>query len=58
MVMKSKEITFRYDKDTPNTIRFTEVVADGDTPVIGKLYVRKLHIEGETPNEVTVTVSG
>ena len=54
--METYELTFKYEKETPNTVRFSEVVADGETPVIGKLYVRKLHITGETPDELTMTV--
>tara|TARA_Y100000310_G_scaffold218609_1_gene219900 strand:- start:228 stop:416 length:189 start_codon:yes stop_codon:yes gene_type:complete len=56
MAMETHELTFKYEKETPNTVRFSEVVADGETPVIGKLYVRKLHITGETPDELTMTV--
>ena len=54
--METRELTFEYEKETPNTIRFSEVVAEDGTPVIGKLYVKKSAIAGETPSKITVTV--
>jgi len=40
--MKAK---FTFEKETKNTIRFQEVVEDGDKPVIGPLYVQKSALE-------------
>jgi hypothetical protein len=37
-----KEISFTFEKETKNTLRFTEDVASNlDTPAIGTLYVQK-----------------
>lgn len=36
-----KVISFKQEKVTKNTVRFTEVVSEMDTPVIGTLYVQK-----------------
>ena len=54
--MEKQELTFEFNKETKNTIRFSEVVADGETPVVGELYVKKSAIKGETPKMLTVTV--
>ena len=35
------KLTFEREKETKNTVRFQEVVAEGDEPVIGPLYVQK-----------------
>lgn len=32
---------FRYERTTKRTFRFIEIVDEGETPVIGTLYVRK-----------------
>ena len=54
--METRELTFKFNKETKNTLRFSEVVADEDTPVIGELYVRKTAIKGKTPKTLTLTV--
>ena len=54
--METHELTFEFHKETKNTVRFSEVVADDATPVIGELYVRKSAINGDTPKMLTVTV--
>ncbi len=54
--METRELTFTFNKETKNTVRFSEVVADDSTPVVGELYVRKSAIKGETPKTLTVTV--
>lgn len=39
---KAMELTFAFERETKNTIRFTEQVADQlDTPQIGTVYVAK-----------------
>ena len=40
--MESRELTFEQEKETKNTVRFQEVVSDGEQPVIGPLYVLSL----------------
>ena len=54
--METRELSFTFNKETKNTVRFSEVVADDATPVIGELYVRKSAINGDTPKTLTVTV--
>ena len=37
--METHELTFEFHKETKTTVRFSEVVADEETPVVGELYV-------------------
>lgn len=39
--MSKIEIRFTPEKETPGTIKFAEVVADGIDPKVGTLYVKK-----------------
>lgn len=49
------KLTFQFEKETKNTVRYKEV---GDNPVVGTLYVQKSAIEGKPPAELTITVGG
>ena len=55
--MESRELTFEREKETKNTVRFQEVVSDGEQPVIGPLYVQKHALGSEPPKTVTLTIS-
>lgn len=47
--MKTKELSFKYEKETKNKIRYTEVT-DGDTPpIIQTIYIPKWYA-GNTKN--------
>ena len=48
------ERTFEMEKETKNTIRYTEV-AEGQPPIIGTVYVQKWAIKG-TPKKIKVTL--
>jgi len=39
--MSKKTVNFEYEKDTKNSVRYKEVPADGEAPVLGTLYVQK-----------------
>ena len=39
--MTKKQVTFEYEKETKNSIRYKEVPAEGTAPVVGTLYVQK-----------------
>tara|TARA_R110002050_G_scaffold264743_1_gene405666 strand:- start:410 stop:598 length:189 start_codon:yes stop_codon:yes gene_type:complete len=56
MVMETRELSFTFNKETKNTLRFSEVVTDDATPVIGELYIRKSAVNGDTPKMLTLTV--
>lgn len=48
------ERTFEVEKETKNTIRYTEV-AEGQPPVIGTIYVQKWALK-ETPKKLKLTL--
>jgi hypothetical protein len=52
--MKLLERVFDFEKETKNTIRYTEV-AKGEPPVIGTIYVQKWALKG-IPEKVKVTL--
>lgn len=52
--MAQQIIKFTKERDTKNTVRFNEVVAEDAAAVIGTLYVQKWFVQGAT--ELTVTV--
>ncbi len=54
--METRALSFTFNKETKNTVRFSEVVADDATPVIGELYVRKSALSGDVPKMLTLTV--
>ena len=43
--MEPHELTFEFHKETKTTVRFSEVVADGGTPIVGELYVKKTSLK-------------
>lgn len=52
--MNEHTVTLTREKETKNTIRFQETVADGQPPVLGSLYVPKWVCGDEQQIEVTV----
>ncbi len=48
--MKAK---FTFEKDTKNTFRYRE---EGDSQVIGTLYIKKSTFDGRKPNKIEVIV--
>ncbi len=54
--METRELTFTFNKETKNTVRFQEQVSDGEQAVIGPLYIQKHALGSEPPKTVTVTV--
>ena len=48
------ERNFEVEKETKNTIRYTEV-AEGQPPVIGTIYVQKWALK-ETPKKLKLTL--
>ncbi len=39
--MTKKTITFEFEKETKNSVRYKEVPEPGEAPVVGSLYVQK-----------------
>lgn len=54
MAQKSKAVTFSREKETKNTVKFTEVQTQGEAPIIGTLYVQKWFTGNATTLKVTV----
>ena len=48
------ERVFEMEKETKNTVRYTEV-SEGQPPIIGTIYIQKWALKG-TPKKVTVTL--
>jgi len=51
----SKTLKFVLEKEVKNSVRFKEVPAAGEAPVLGSLYVQKWYIKDCT--EITVTLT-
>ena len=54
--METRELTFKKEKETKNTIRYQEVVEDGKSAVIMTLYVQKSAVDGSQPETLSVTI--
>ena len=55
-----KKLTFAREKETKNTIRYQEVVSNGDEIVIGPIYIQKHFLPIDIPEtiQITITISG
>ena len=52
--MSSQVVKFEIEKETKNSVRYKEVPAEGQAPIVGSLYVQKW-FAGTTKNiEVTI----
>ncbi|MGA2066427.1 MAG: hypothetical protein ABSG86_15740 [Thermoguttaceae bacterium] len=49
------ERPFTFEKETKNTLRYTEV-AEGQPPVVGTLYIQKWAFKGAPPQRIEVTI--
>jgi hypothetical protein len=52
--MEKHTLRFTREKETKNTVRFEENVAEGKPPVIGSLYVQKWAVGSEESIDVTI----
>lgn len=50
------DVTFTYLKDTKNTYRFQEEVAEGAEPMVGQMYVSKAAFPEGQPNRIRVSI--
>ena len=51
---KNKTIQFTKEKDTKNTVKFSEVQTQGEAPIVGTLYVQKWFVGDATNLKVTI----
>ena len=54
MTEKTKTAHFEREKETKNTVKFTEVQTEGQAPIIGTLYVQKWIAGSATKLKVTI----
>lgn len=54
--MKIGPIELTFERETPNTIRFSEDVAEGERGIIGTIYILKSALKGTIPKSVKVVV--
>ena len=52
--MTSQTIKFEIEKETKNSVRYKEVPAEGQAPVVGSLYVQKWFAGASKTLEVTI----
>jgi hypothetical protein len=53
--MPDKTITFEFEKETKNSVRYKEVPDEGQPPIVGSLYVQKWYAGNSKTLEVTLT---
>ncbi len=54
MEKTEKTVRFKIEKETKNTVKYNEVPAEGQPPIIGTLYVQKWFAGTAAELEVTV----
>jgi len=55
--MKKLEVLLCVEKETKNTIRFEEVLEEGEFPVVRNLYIQKPHFEQlGKPQRIKLTI--
>jgi hypothetical protein len=54
--MKTLQLEFSREKETPGTWRYQEVEVAGQEPAVGSLYVKKSALDGDPPARLRVTI--
>jgi len=52
--MTRKVIKFEIEKETKNSVRYKEIPAEGQAPIVGSLYVQKWYAGTAKTLEVTI----
>lgn len=52
--MSSKTLRFEFEKETKNSVRYKEIPAEGQAPVVGSLYVQKWFAGSTRTLELTI----
>lgn len=52
--MSEKKVTFEFEKQTKNSIRYKEVPEEGMPPIIGSIYVQKWFAGNSKTIDVTI----
>ncbi len=53
-LMSKVTVKFEYEKETKNSVRYQEVPAEGQAPIMGSLYVQKWFAGSSKTLEITV----
>lgn len=54
---KKTVVTFTKERETPNTVRYQEVVAEGDPALIRTLYIQKFAAKDlGSPESIKITI--
>ena len=56
--MTKQTIKFEIEKETKNSVRYKEVPAEGQAPIVGSLYVQKWFAGSSKALEVTIEKKG
>ena len=56
--MPTKTIKFVKEKDTKNTVKFSEVPDPGQPPVVGNLYLQKWFVGGAQAVSLNLQLAG
>ena len=56
--MTKKILTFEYEKETKNSVRYKEVPEEGTAPIVGTLYVQKWFAGESKSIELTIDKKG
>ena len=54
--MKSRELTFEQEKETKNTVRYSETPDEGVAPVVNTIYIQKYILGKNAPQKIKVTL--
>ncbi|SFG80059.1 hypothetical protein [Neptunomonas qingdaonensis] len=52
--MSKVVVTFEYEKETKNSVRYQEVPEEGKAPIMGSLYVQKWFAGNTKSLEITI----
>lgn len=52
--MSKKVVTFEYEKETKNSVRYKEVPEEGAAPIMGSIYVQKWFAGNSKSIELTI----
>ena len=50
-------VAFKFNKKTPRTLRYKEIVEQGQEPIIGFVYIKQSALQQRVPDGIQVTVT-
>jgi len=55
--MSKEVITFEFEKETKNSVRYKEVPDEGKAPIVGSLYVQKWFAGNSKSLQITIELN-